>query len=220
MPTRSKPRVFVDADVMFAGSASPSEHGASLITLREDPQRETHRAQTHRARSHHSEWRGPHSCHREEHGRFVRRSGLRPRQRPNHHPWNASFFVGGEITLVDAVTSRQAITEAERNLSAKLPQALTTFRLLVERALRVVPAPSRRDLAAHKGIADPKDLPIGEIGRVNYPRVSAIRERCQWLGTFNVDDFQPGHPDVAVLRPGAFVQRVRTVLTHLDLTGE
>ena len=28
------PRVFVDADVLFAGSASPSQHGASLVVLR------------------------------------------------------------------------------------------------------------------------------------------------------------------------------------------
>ena len=30
----SRPRVFVDADVLFAGSASPSDHGASLMVLR------------------------------------------------------------------------------------------------------------------------------------------------------------------------------------------
>ncbi len=152
MPTRSKPRVFVDADVIFAGSASPSGHGASLVTLRM-----------------------------------------------------------GEITLIDAVTSRQAITEAERNLAAKIPDALTTFRLLVERSLRVVPDPSRRELAAYGDLADPKDLPI---------LVAAIRERCQWLVTFNVDDFAPGHPDVTVLRPGAFIQRVRAILIHIDLTRE
>jgi predicted nucleic acid-binding protein len=34
MTTRSKPRVFVDADVLFAGAASPTEHGASLVVLR------------------------------------------------------------------------------------------------------------------------------------------------------------------------------------------
>ncbi len=34
MPPASKPRVFVDADVLFAGSAAPSEHGASLVVLR------------------------------------------------------------------------------------------------------------------------------------------------------------------------------------------
>ena len=32
--TPSKPRVFVDADVLFAGAASPSEHGASFVVLR------------------------------------------------------------------------------------------------------------------------------------------------------------------------------------------
>lgn len=31
---REKPRVMVDADVLFAASASPSEHGASLLVLR------------------------------------------------------------------------------------------------------------------------------------------------------------------------------------------
>lgn len=31
-PTR--PRIFVDADVLFAGAASPSEHGAGLLVLR------------------------------------------------------------------------------------------------------------------------------------------------------------------------------------------
>jgi predicted nucleic acid-binding protein len=31
---RSKPRVFVDADVLFAGVVAPSEHGASLVILR------------------------------------------------------------------------------------------------------------------------------------------------------------------------------------------
>lgn len=29
-----KPRIFVDADVLFAGAAAPGEHGASLVVLR------------------------------------------------------------------------------------------------------------------------------------------------------------------------------------------
>ncbi len=152
MSRRTRPRVFVDADVIFAGSASPSEHGASLVILRM-----------------------------------------------------------GEITLIDAVTSRQAIIEAERNLTAKIPDALTTFRLLVERSLRVVPDPSRRDLVVCGDLADPKDLPI---------LAAAVRESCQWLVTFNVGDFVPGHPNVTVLRPGSFIRRVRSVLTYIDLIGE
>lgn len=34
MTTTHKPRVFIDADVLFAGAASPGEHGASLVVLR------------------------------------------------------------------------------------------------------------------------------------------------------------------------------------------
>ena len=34
MATPPKPRVFVDSDVLLAGAASPSEHGASLVVLR------------------------------------------------------------------------------------------------------------------------------------------------------------------------------------------
>ena len=35
LPTNQpKQKVFVDADVLFAGSAAPSEHGASLVVLR------------------------------------------------------------------------------------------------------------------------------------------------------------------------------------------
>jgi len=144
-----KPRVFVDADVLFAGAASPRTHDASLVVLRM-----------------------------------------------------------GEITLVDAITSRQAVTEAERNLSTKLPDALSTFRLLVDRCLHVVPDPRLADLAPHTGIADPKDLPI---------LVAALREGCSWLVTFNLRDFQPGHPEVTALRPGDFILRVRDLLTRLAL---
>jgi hypothetical protein len=32
--SRDRPKVFLDADVLFAGSAAPSEHGASLVVLR------------------------------------------------------------------------------------------------------------------------------------------------------------------------------------------
>jgi hypothetical protein len=152
MPPSGKPRVFVDADVIFAGAASPSKHSASSVVLRM-----------------------------------------------------------AEITLIEALTSRQAVTEVERNLSAKLPEASTTFRLLVERCLTVVPDPDPAFLASHAGLADPKDLPI---------LVAALREGCPWLVTFNVKDFQPGHPDVTVSRPGELVRRVRDLLGCLTLEQE
>lgn len=142
-----KPRVLIDADVLFAGAASPSTHSASLVVLRM-----------------------------------------------------------AEITLIDALIPQQAIAEAERNLQAKLPQALPAFRMLVQRCLQIVPTPQPSDLAIHKGKADAKDLPI---------LVAAIRENCPWLITFNVRDYQPGDTAVTVLRPGKFVQEIRYSLGRL-----
>jgi hypothetical protein len=147
MAPASRPRVFVDADVLFAGAASPSEHGASLVVLRM-----------------------------------------------------------AEITLLDALTSQQVIAEVERNLADYLPAALPAFRLLVSRCLRVVDNPTSEEIAPHQGLADPKDLPI---------LVAAVREACPWLVTFNGRHFQPGHPNVAVLQPGALVQQVRALLAQM-----
>lgn len=133
----SKPRVFVDADVLFAGAAAPSQHGASLVVLRM-----------------------------------------------------------AEITLIQAITSHQVVTEAERNLAAKLPRALPAFRLLVERCLQVTPDPLAGELTAYGGLAHPKDLPI---------LVAALRAECAWLTSFNLDHY----------RPGELVLRVRDRLAHL-----
>lgn len=145
----SRPRVFVDADVLFAGAASPSEHSASLVILRL-----------------------------------------------------------AEITLIEALTSQQVITECERNLTAKLPQKLPEFRLLVSRCLRVVPDPQHQELTPYTGAADPADLPI---------LVAALREGCDWLVTFNVRHFQPGREAIRVSRPGDLVSSVRDQLSRIGL---
>ena len=146
-----RPRVFVDAGVLFAGAASPSQHGASLLILRM-----------------------------------------------------------AEITLIEAVASQQVITEAERNLGEKLHDALPAFHLIVSRCLQVVPDAHASDLEPHAGQADPKDLPI---------LVAALGNRCQWLVTFNVRHFQPGRPELTVLRPGEFVLHVRDLLARLPDGG-
>jgi hypothetical protein len=146
-PSRAKPRVFVDADVLFAGSASPSEHGASLVVLRM-----------------------------------------------------------AEITLIEAYTSQQVLNEVERNLEAKLPQALPAFRLLVSRCLKIVPDPSPVDVQDQDGLAEATDLPL---------LVAARQAGCAWLVTFNTRHYQPGHPAVQVLPPGDFLLRVRDLLVQL-----
>ncbi len=132
----AKPRVFVDADVLFAGAASPNEHSASNLILRM-----------------------------------------------------------AELTLIEGITSTQVITEVERNLVEKMPEALPAFRLLVNRSLKIVEDPDPAELAAYAGSANPEDLPI---------LVAAIREGCSLLATFNLRHYQPGDPTVAVLKPATW----------------
>lgn len=147
-----KPTVFLDADVIFAGAAAPSEHGASHVVLRM-----------------------------------------------------------GEITLIECVTSQQAVTEVERNLADKLPSKLPEFRLLVSRCLHVVPDPESGDLLPYASQANPKDLPI---------LVAALRERCPYLLTFNVRHYSPPANIITVQQPGEFLHTVRLLLSQLGAEEE
>lgn len=144
---QTQPLVLIDADVLFAGAAGPTEYGASLVILRM-----------------------------------------------------------AEITLIEAITCQQVINEVERNLNEKMPSALPALRLLVSRCLRVVLTPNETEVDPYLGLAHTKDLPI---------LVTAIREQCPMLVTFNQRHFQPGHPKVEVMLPGEFVRRVRYLLTDL-----
>jgi hypothetical protein len=69
------------------------------------------------------------------------------------------------------------------------------------------PRPKPADLIWFQGMADEKVLPI---------LVTAVREQCPWLLTFNLRHFQPGHPDVTVLNPGSFLTEVRYLLSRLQ----
>lgn len=143
-----KPRIFVDADVLFAGAASPNEHSASNLILRM-----------------------------------------------------------AELTLIEAITSVQVITEVERNLVEKMPKALPAFQLLVSRCLKIVEDPDPAELVEYIGLANHEDLPI---------LVASIREECSLLTTFNLRHYRPGHPSLAVLIPGDLVLRVRYLLARLS----
>lgn len=143
----SKPRVFVDSDVLFAASATGSTTSASLVLLRMS-----------------------------------------------------------EITLIDAVASEQVVTEVERNLTNKFPNALPALQLLIHRSLRIVPNPTIEQIKSHVGKADEKDLPI---------LVAAHLAECPSLVSFNIRHFQPGIDGIDVMRPGQFVQRIRYLLAGM-----
>lgn len=144
---QNKLQVFLDADVIFAGSAAPSEHGASHVVLRM-----------------------------------------------------------GEITLLDCVTSEQAIVEVERNLQEKLPAKLGEFRLIVNRSVRVVADPKVIDLVKYRERAHPEDLPL---------LVAALREQCSHFLTFNLRHYHARGLAIQVMRPGDFLYTVREQLIAL-----
>jgi len=72
--------------------------------------------------------------------------------------------------------------------------------------LFIVADPDHTWLARVADLADPKDLPLLAV---------ALRERCPWLVSFNLRDYQPGHPAITVLRPGDFVTLIRRQFTQL-----
>jgi hypothetical protein len=77
----------------------------------------------------------------------------------------------------------------------------------VSRSLHIVGDPQPGDLAAYKGQADPKDLPI---------LVAAIKEGCSHLLTFNVRHFTPTSPKITVQPPSGFLLTVRSLLGMLE----
>lgn len=125
---------------------------------------------------------------------------------PNEHSASLVVLRMAEITMIEAITSRQVITEAERNLTEKMPRGLALFHLLVERSLRIVDDPAPGELKMFDGAADPADLPI---------LVAAVREKCAFLTTYNVRHYRPGVEGVVVLTPGDLVLRIRYLLSTM-----
>jgi predicted nucleic acid-binding protein len=126
---------------------------------------------------------------------------------PNEHSASNLILRMAELTLIEAVASTQVITEAERNLLDKMPKALPAFQLLVSRCLMIVEDPDPTELADYIGLANPEDLPI---------LVTAIHQGCSLLVTFNVRHYQPGHPSIAILKPGDLILRIRYLLSRLS----
>jgi len=79
-----------------------------------------------------------------------------------------------------AVTGAYNIAEIERNLGAKLPEALPVFRsILSALKLDIIPIPSARDLEPWAGTTADKDLPV---------LVSAIQAKADVLVTGDKKD--------------------------------
>jgi hypothetical protein len=125
---------------------------------------------------------------------------------PTEHGASHVVLRMGEITLIDCISSKQAVIEVERNLAEKIPEKLPDFHLLVSRSLRIVNDPQPGELTTYRQQADPEDLPI---------LVAALKEGCSYLLTFNVRHFTPTTPDIIVQQPSGFLMTVRSLLGML-----
>ena len=116
------------------------------------------------------------------------------------------FLKISELTLIECLTSLYAIEEAERNLQAKLPDDVPTFRLIVRAAVAVVPSPSPSVVRTLMGQASAKDLPI---------LAAALACRADFLTTFNARHFRPRNSPPIILQPGEVLTRIRASLARL-----
>ena len=111
-----------------------------------------------------------------------------------------------DLTLIECLTSEQSRREAERNLIAKLPAAISAFQRVLNTAVQVIKDPNPAELALFQGQADPKDLPH---------LVAAIQNHCHYLVTFNVRHYYPTGSVITVLRPGELIAKIRQQLAIL-----
>jgi hypothetical protein len=111
-----------------------------------------------------------------------------------------------ELTLIDCVSSPLAVQEAERNIAAKLPAALTAFRAILDAAIDVVPEASPPATRHLVGQAHQKDLPI---------LAAAVTAGADFLATFNVRHFRSRSSSPLIVQPRRVVAAIRASLLRL-----
>lgn len=112
-----------------------------------------------------------------------------------------------ELTLIECLTSRYALTEVERNLRTKLPAAEPLFRRIVAAAVAVVPNASGNALRDLVGQAHVKDVAI---------LATAIEANADVLATFNIRHFKPRTAPPLIRRPREVLSQIRLALSKLS----
>lgn len=120
-----------------------------------------------------------------------------------------AVLVLAEVGLFQAVVSAQVITECQRNLTKKLPQALPVFLNLLDRlGLEVVKTPADEDCAQWFTIIEAKDAPILE---------AALQAQVDRLLTLNTKDFTSTvetQAGITIQTPAQFMQSLRDVIAR------
>ena len=113
-----------------------------------------------------------------------------------------------EIGLIEAIVSRQVVVEADRNITAKLPECLDDFRNYLETLAPVLAAdPSHRDILRFSLLIQPHDAPI---------LAAAVVAQADYLVTWDQKHFMTKGPRALarpkVMNPGEFLHEFRQLL--------
>lgn len=125
-----------------------------------------------------------------------------------HSRQSASFILLqlSELTLIEGVSSSYVLEQAERNIRAKLPDALEDFISLGEAAVSLVPDPTIEELERFQGLAHPEDLPV---------LTAAVLNECRYLVTRNLQHYPKVVDTLRVVDPGQLVRKIRRHLAKL-----
>lgn len=117
-----------------------------------------------------------------------------------------------EAGAVEPLVSRQVLSEADRNLSAKLPALVSHYRYLMQQMLpTLLDDPTRAEVADAACIIHRRDAPI---------LAAALTHGCRYLLTFNIRHYEPATSEILVQRPGDFLATIRTLLVQLAAETE
>jgi predicted nucleic acid-binding protein len=113
-----------------------------------------------------------------------------------------------EIGLVEIIVSRQVVVEADRNITAKLPECLDDFRNYLEILAPVLVAdPSQRVIQRFSSLIQLHDAPI---------LAAAVAAQADYLVTWDQKHFMTSGPRALArpkaMNPGEFLHEFRQLL--------
>jgi predicted nucleic acid-binding protein len=113
-----------------------------------------------------------------------------------------------EIGLIEIIVSRQVVVEADRNITAKLPECLDDFRNYLETLAPVlVPDPSPKEILRFSALIEPHDAPI---------LAAAVAAQADYLVSWDQKHFMTTGPRALarpkVMNPGEFLHEFRQLL--------
>ena len=113
-----------------------------------------------------------------------------------------------EIGLIEIVVSRQVIVEADRNITAKLPECIDDFRAYLETLAPVlIDDPSAREVKPFFSLIHPDDAPV---------LAAAVLAKADYLVTWDRKHFMTKGPRALVrpnvMTPGEFLHEFRILI--------